>query len=52
MDPVTALANVTTATLNFLTAWVEGATPEQKQKVMDWFIADQIRWRKFFHLEP
>lgn len=50
MDPVTAWALATKAIAEMVTAMVQGQSPEQKQKIWDWFIADQERWRKWFHL--
>jgi hypothetical protein len=51
MDPITAWAMAFKAACEMVTAMVDGQTPEQKQKVWDWFIADQERWRKWLHLD-
>jgi len=50
MDPVTALALATKAICEMVTEIVKGQTPEQKKQIWDWYIADQERWRKWFHV--
>lgn len=50
MDPLTAWALATKALAEMVTAMVQGQSPEQKQKIWDWYIADQERWRKWLHL--
>lgn len=50
MDPVTAWALATKAIAEMVTAMVQGQSPEQKQKIWDWYITDQERWRKWLHL--
>lgn len=51
MDPVTAWAEAVKAVAEMVTEIVKGMTPEAKQKVWDWYIADQERWRKFWKLD-
>jgi hypothetical protein len=51
MDPITAFAMVVKSITDMITEIVKGQTPEQKQKIWDWYIADVERWRKFFKLE-
>lgn len=51
MDPVTASAEAIKAVAEMITEIVKGMTPEAKQKVWDWYITDQERWRKFWKLD-
>lgn len=51
MDPVTAFLNLSTATLNLVTAAFEGASPAQKQVFLQWYIDDMNRWRKLLKLD-
>jgi len=51
MDPVTAGLLAFTELLKFLSKMTDGQTPEQKKQIWDWFIEDQKRWRKIFHLD-
>jgi hypothetical protein len=51
MDPVTAWAMAFKAACEMVTALVDGQTPEQKQKVWEWFLEDQSRWRRWLRLD-
>lgn len=51
MDPVTAWAAAVKAVAEMVTEIVKGMTPEAKQKVWDWYIADQERMRRWFKLD-
>ncbi len=51
MDPITAAAMAFKAACEMVTAMIEGQTPEQKQKVWDWFIEDQTFWRGLLKLK-
>lgn len=51
MDPLTAVANLITALTKLITVMAEGQTPEQRQQLWDWYIADVKRWRKLFRLD-
>ncbi len=51
MDPVTAFALVVKAVAEMITEIVKGQTPEQKQKLWDFYIQDVERWRHLFHLD-
>jgi hypothetical protein len=37
--------------LRIVLAAMEGQTPEQKQKMWDWYITDVERWRKLLKLD-
>lgn len=50
MDPITAWANATVAICNLITQLLEGQTPAQRAQAWEWFMADQARWRHFFHI--
>lgn len=51
MDPFTSFAEMTKALAEMVTAIVSGMPPADKQKVWDWFIADQERLRKWFKID-
>jgi hypothetical protein len=45
MDPLTAAINLATAITNVYTTILEGASKEQKEKLVDLWIEDQKFWR-------
>ena len=45
MDPITAYLNFATALLNFFTEALDGASPEQKRQMVQWYIEDVSFWR-------
>lgn len=50
MDP-TAFALAVKAIAEMVTEIVKGQPPEAKAQMWAWWIEDQARWRKWFHLE-
>lgn len=51
MDPVTAFVNLVTSINSVIAKLLDGATPEQKAQVLQWYIDDQAKLRKFFHID-
>ena len=51
MDPISAWALAVKAIAEMVTEIVKGQSPEQKQRIWEWFIQDQERWRKRFKLD-
>jgi len=51
MDPITAYAMVIKSICDMVTEIVKGQTPQQKEKIWDWYIKDVERWRKVFKLD-
>ncbi len=38
--------------LRIVLSAMDGQTPEQKQKMWDWYVHDVERWRKLLKLDP
>lgn len=49
MDP-DLIAVMLTEGFKMVTALAEGAQPDQKAKMWQWWIDDMTRWRKFFKI--
>ena len=53
LDPLTAALELATALTNAYTAFLAGATPEQREKLVAFWIEDQQFWRTLFKkLQP
>ena len=48
MDPLTAALNLATAVTNAIIKFQDGATPEQKAQLIQFYIDDQKWWRGLF----
>ncbi len=44
------IAAMLTACFNMVSKIVDGQTPDQKAQIWQWFIDDQTKLRKFFHI--
>lgn len=51
MDPLSSFALAVKAIAEMVTEIVKGQPPEVKEKIWNWYLEDQARWRKFFHLD-
>jgi len=50
MDPVTAFAELARSLMDLVTTAMKGQTPEQSEKIWQWYIDDVARWRRLFKI--
>ena len=51
MDPITAWALAVGKIADMITEIARGQTPAQREKIWQWFVDDQERWRKLLRID-
>lgn len=51
MDPLTAIAQMIASITDLVKTVIQSQPPEVQKQTWEWYIKDQARLRKFFHID-